>query len=81
MPRARHHDEAEHSEAMPRYLVDLLSAGPDIIAQIPPELIEDGIQTGRVILHGDDPRFTLCLLLGMRVAEILENTIIDKHIK
>ena len=58
---------------MPRYLVDLLSAGPDIIAQIPQELIDDGIQTGRVILHGDDPRFTLCLLLGMAIAEIVEN--------
>ena len=59
---------------MPRYLVDLLSAGPDVIAQIPQELIDDGIQTGRVILHGDDPRFTLCLLLGMAIAEIVENT-------
>lgn len=66
---------------MPRYLVDLLSAGPDIIAQIPPELLEDGIQTGRVILHHDDPRFTLCLLLGMRFAEILDNTMVDNDIK
>lgn len=59
---------------MPRYLVDLLSAGPDVIDQIPQELIDDGIQTGRVILHGDDPRFTLCLLLGMAIAEIVEMT-------
>lgn len=53
-----------------RYLVDLLSRGPDVISRIDPELIRAGQQTGRVLLAPDDPRLGMLLLLGFEATRV-----------
>ncbi len=63
-----------------KYLVDLLSGGPDIIARIPTPLIHQGIHSGRVILSEDDPNFTFLILLGCDYTAILDTGDIDKDI-
>lgn len=61
-----------------KYLVDLLSAGPDVIARMPRPLIHQGLHSGRVILSEDDPNFTFLLLLGCDYTRILVDSDLDK---
>lgn len=58
--------------AKQKYKVDLLSAGPDRIDQIPPDLFEQGMAFGWVILTESDPRLTLLVLRGFRCDPVID---------